>query len=446
MISYQSISRFLQHPAVIIGSVFLGLALGFYDDAIGAIMEPVGIAFMSLLEMSLIPIIVCAIVLSISSLFSVKNHSRSIGAITGIMAASMVIVSALSVVYTMIANPADDFLHSSSIRVKEISTISSFVDRKVEEPVVKEELQGITEFIQDSIPRNIFKAFSETKMLQIIIFSIIFGVAVAFMKSSQSTKVRNFFNTTLDIFRSIITSITVWLPVGIVALMAGSASKIGLEMLIQMGGFILKAYILFIILFFISTFIISQRTKLGFFEIIRAMKAPLMISFGTRSAILPIPSILDAFENKLKLDQTIPKLLIPLGSVLGRFGNIAYFAFLALFVAGIYQTEITVPIFFIITLLTVMGGLSTAGATGVLTLLSLTIVMDPLHLPIGAIMPLLIAVDAIVDPMRTLTSVYTNCAAVALVSPLASEKKEPKKIKSNAPKRKIVNKGDSQNV
>lgn len=416
MMSYKTIASFLQKPIVIIGSVILGLGLGFYNKSIGTTLEPVGVAFMALLEMSLIPIIVCAIVLSISSLFSVKTHTKSVGYIIGVLFGFMLAVSAISTLYSLAANPAEDFLNSTSLKVKEISTISSFVDRNIGEPVVKEELKGLSEFVKDSVPRNIFKAFSESQMLQIILFSIIFGVAVAFSQPDYAPRVKNFFETTLELFRSIITTITVFLPIGIVALMAGSASNIGTDMLVQMGGFIIKVYSLFIFLFLLSTLIISKKTGLGFIKVIKAMKDPLVISFGTRSAILPIPSILDAFENKLKLEQSIPKLLVPLGAVLGRFGNIAYFAFLAIFIACIYQQEITPSVFMIITFLTILGGLSTAGATGVLTLVSLTIVMDPLQLPIGAIIPLLIAVDAIVDPMRTLTSVYTNCAAVALVS------------------------------
>ena len=275
-------------------------------------------------------------------------------------------------------------------------------------------------------------------MLQIIIFSIIFGIAVAFTPKTHTKKIRNFFDTTLLIFSSIITSITVWLPIGIIALMASSASSIGFSMLVQMAGFILKAYALFFVIFIISTFIMASKTKKSFFYIIKAFKDPLVIAFGTRSAILPIPSILDAFENKLNLDQTTPKLLVPLGSVLGRFGNIAYFAFLSVFIAGIYQTDITLSIFLVISILTILGGLSTAGATGVLTLISLTIVTDPLHLPIGAILPLLIAVDAIIDPARTLVSVYTNCAAVTLVSQ-KDNAKESTTVKN--PKKKTVKSG-----
>ena len=74
-------------------------------------------------------------------------------------------------------------------------------------------------------------------------------------------------------------------------------------------------------------------------------------------------------------------------------------------------------------ILSILGGLSTAGATGILTLTSLAIVLNPIHLPIGAILPLLIAIDTIIDPMRTLVSVYVNCAAITLVSPPAKNKK-----------------------
>ena len=326
--NYNRIVTFLQNPFVIIGSAILGLLVGFYDEELSRAMEPFGNAFMSLLEMSLIPIIICAIVLSISSLITSKNNGITIPYIVSILTVVMLATAVISTLFAIITDPAQDFLNSSSLKIKEISSVSAFTDRNTTEPIVKQQLQGFPEFIEESIPRNIFKAFSDTRMLQVIIFSIIFGIAVAFVQKSQLGKVQNFFETTLKIFKSIINAVTVWLPIGIFTLMAGSASKIGLDMMVQMASFIMKVYLMFLIIFAISTYLIAKKTGQGFFQVIRNLKDPILIAFGTRSAILPIPSILEAFENKFKFKTTVPELLVPLGAVLGRFGNISYFAFL----------------------------------------------------------------------------------------------------------------------
>lgn len=254
-------------------------------------------------------------------------------------------------------------------------------------------------------------------MLQIIFFSIILGIATAFIPSQERSRIQCFLGTTLALFQKIIATFTPWLPLAIICLMAGSISKIGIEMLLQMGGFILKVHAIFIVIFCASAILIAQKSGHSLHKVITLFKDPIVMAFGTRSSILPIPSILKIFEESFAIDKSLPKLLVPLGAVLGRFGNISYLATLAVFIAGIYQVEFTPTVLLTISVLSVLGGLSTAGATGLLSLGALAIILDPLHLPIGAILPLLIAIDAIIEPMRTLTTVFTNCAAVTFASP-----------------------------
>lgn len=423
---YPTLVRFFQNPFVILSSVLLGLAIGFYDPIMGRALEPYGNAFMALLEMSLIPIVVCAVAISISNLLSIKNNRINSGKIIAIIFSLTVIISLFSALFSYVLDPAAGLLNTDNVKIKEISTSASFVNRTLNASVVISTQEGIAKFLMNSVPKNIFNSLASSNMLQIIIFSIIFGIAVSYLVKSERLKVHSFCNTTLTIFQKIITSITIWLPIAIVCLMAGGASSIGLDVMLQMSGFVFKIYVVFFIIFFLSTWVIKSRAKCTFMEVIHYLKDPIVIAFGTRSAILPIPSILEAFQHKFNFNQSLSKLLIPLGAVLGRFGNISYFAFLAIFIAGIYQTELTFNVFMVIVFLSILAGLVTAGATGILTLSALSIVLDPLQLPLGAILPILIAVDAIVDPMRTLTSVYTNCAVVAFISPQEIKGKQKK--------------------
>ncbi len=422
---YTFLTNILQNPFFILFTVLLGLGIGFYSPETGKILEPYGLIFMSLLEMSLVPIVICAIALSISNLLSLKSIPISSTRIVATLLALALGISFLSSLLAYFLDPAAGFLSSENLKIKEISTASAFVDRGLDISIIKTEKGGLTHFLENSIPQNIFKALASSSMLKIIVFSLIFGIAVAYSATKERMKIQAFFSTTLSVFQKIISNITVWLPIAIIALMAGGSSSIGFEMMIQMGSFILKVYGIFFLIFIISTLIIQKRSGLDFFAVIKELKDPIVISFGTRSAILPIPSILQAFDQKLKFDKSLVKLLVPLGSVLGRFGNIAYFAILAIFIANIYQTDVTPSVVIIVSVLSVLGGLSTAGATGILTLTSLTIILNPLHLPLGAVLPLLIAIDTIIDPMRTLVSVYTNCAAISLVAPKVKEYDKP---------------------
>jgi Na+/H+-dicarboxylate symporter len=95
---------------------------------------------------------------------------------------------------------------------------------------------------------------------------------------------------------------------------------------------------------------------------------------------------------------------------------VIYFALATLFVAQLYNKEIGVADWVIVVIGSILAGMSTSGATGVLTLTMLDIVLNPLKLPLEAVLVLLIAIDPILDPLRTLGIVHSGMAATALVA------------------------------
>jgi hypothetical protein len=101
---------------------------------------------------------------------------------------------------------------------------------------------------------------------------------------------------------------------------------------------------------------------------------------------------------------------------LGRFGNIFYFALGVFFVAQIYGTPLG-PVHYIIILVGVIfAGTATSGASGIVTLSMLSIVLEPLSLPMEAVLIIFMAIDPIIDPLRTFLIVYVNMAATALIA------------------------------
>ena len=419
---YNKLKQILQNPLLIIFSMVLGVMFGFYYPAAAQSLEPYGKIFIALLQMSLAPIIVTALGLSVSKLLNFQHRAQYLTRTILIMLGLMFATSALSAIIAKVLQPGADIASTTNPALREISISASIIVKSILQPIEESLKQGFAEALLSSMPENIFNSLAQNQTFQILIFSIILGIAVAYLNTQQRQSTESFFSTTLNIFQRIILSITLFLPIAVFCLMAGGTSVVGIETLTQMGTFVLKAYICFFILFILATVIISLRTKTNFIMTLSHLRTPIFIAFGTRSAVAAIPSIIDSFENKFGIDESLTKLLVPLGAVIGRFGNAIYFAFTAIFVAGIYRADITFSYFVIIVTLSVVGAFATTGATGILTLTMLAIVLDPLNLPIGALMPLLIAVDSIIDPMRTLMMVYINCAAVILIAPKPNTK------------------------
>ena len=142
-----------------------------------------------------------------------------------------------------------------------------------------------------------------------------------------------------------------------------------------------------------------------------------MISFATRSSFAALPASISAMQDDLCFKRESVSLMLPLGITIGRYGNIVYFALASLFVIQLYNQPLSAATLTIVAIGSVFAGMATAGSSGILTLAMIGIVLGPLGLPVEAVLIVMMAVDAVIDPMRTFLIVYVNIAATALIVP-----------------------------
>ncbi len=180
--------------------------------------------------------------------------------------------------------------------------------------------------------------------------------------------------------------------------------------------FVLVAILTFVIIYILSTLVIWRQTHLSPFAVFSQLKEPAFLALATSSSLACIPSAISALTDGLGFDRQTTQLVTPLSITLCRFGSVIYFALAALFVAQLYNKDLSGEQLAIVTVLSILAGMATSGATGVLTLTMLDIVLNPLRLPLEAVLVLFIAIDPILDPFRTLGIVHTGIAATALVA------------------------------
>jgi Na+/H+-dicarboxylate symporter len=145
------------------------------------------------------------------------------------------------------------------------------------------------------------------------------------------------------------------------------------------------------------------------------LEKPILIALTTQTSLACIPSGLSAMTEGFSLDKRVAGLLVPLGFTLFRFGNILYFAIAGLFVAQLYYVQISLESLIIIFISSIFAGIATAGTSGILTLTMLSIVIEPIGLPLDAVLVLFIVIDPIIDPFRTLCTVHTNLVNTFMV-------------------------------
>ncbi len=126
--------------------------------------------------------------------------------------------------------------------------------------------------------------------------------------------------------------------------------------------------LIFFIIYIVSTVVVWQRAGCSFWKVLISLKEPTILALATRSSFTCLPSSISALTESLKFDRQTVNLVIPLAITVCRFSPVAYLTTTSVFVVKLYNNQLNFSSFFIIIIASILAGMATAGATGVLTL------------------------------------------------------------------------------
>jgi proton glutamate symport protein len=415
-------SAMLKHPLTILLSIIVGAAIGVFAKDVAKVLAPIGDLYLFFIQMSVYPILMSAIASGLARLIQTRNVSGSLQRMTVVFVACMLVASAFGMLTGFFGKPGRDLdeqsrhvlgqiINQSDQNILEISLTDPSGD-----PIAHQ--VDIWNFLRMLVPPNIFKALYQGIALQIVFFSIIFGIALGSIKSEKSHFVINFMLSILEAFQRLIAWSLYGLPFALVCLIATQIASVGVEIFSAMFKFTVLFWVTGGLLFIASTLIIWLRTGIrNPLRVLRSLFDPIMISFATRSSFAALPASISALQDELHFERESVSLLLPLGVTIGRYGNIVYFALASLFVIQLYNQPLSAASLAIVIIGSVFAGIATAGSSGILTLSMISIVLAPLGLPVETVLIVMIAVDTVIDPMRTFLIVYMNLAATALIVP-----------------------------
>jgi proton glutamate symport protein len=261
----------------------------------------------------------------------------------------------------------------------------------------------------------VFEALTKGMNIKILFFSILFGIAVGCLEKELSKPFFQIVEVTYLAVSKIVKALMYFLPFGTAGLLAAQVASVGMDALMAMTSFIVVMISSYLLLFMIGNITIAYSSGKGVWESILIMEKPILIALTTQTSIACIPSGLVAMAKGFSLDKQVSGLLIPLGFTAFRFGNVLYFAIAGIFIAQLYHIALSLDSLVIMLVGSIFAGIATAGTSGILTLTMLSIVVEPLGLPLDAVLVLFIVVDPILDPFRTLCTVHTNLVNTFIV-------------------------------
>jgi proton glutamate symport protein len=418
-------SALLKHPLTIVSAVAIGVVIGLCNGAVSALIAFPGQLYLYYLQMTVIPIIITAIASSMGKLMRNKGSSGLIRRLIAVLLVCMVAVAITGIALGIIGRPGAGLdedtrnLLSKMISSSNADGVSGALEVSLSGgpgEAVDAAKPSLGAFFRELIPSNIFRALTSGSTMAIVFFSIIFGVAIGFLKEESASMLLGFLTAIFEAFQKLISWSLYLLPFGLICLMAGQIARVGPQIFMAMSKFIILYGVGTILIFLIVTVVIWIRSGIANpLKVLSMVFQPVLLAFATQNSMATLPSAITCLK-KLKFESTTVNLTLPLGMTLGRFGNIFYFGLAVFFVVQIYGMPLGFIHYAIILLGVIFAGTATAGASGIVTLSVISIVLNPLSLPVEAILVIFMAIDPIIDPFRTLLIVYVNMAATTLIA------------------------------
>jgi proton glutamate symport protein len=404
--------QWLKSPIVILLSLVLAIIAGTFYPSFSKTLAPIGDTYLKLLQMTIIPILMTALIASVGKLCASESARESIFKIVTTSLIFLFVVSGITLVISLVVGPGRYLSQEAKIMLGK--TLSAADQSGVS---VASANRGAVEFIQSMIPSNIFHDLGQGSNLSILFFSLILGVATGLMGGKGAESILVISDGLFKAFFKIISWIMYLLPFGLFAMLANQLAQTGTETLFAMLRFVLIIWGTCLLLIVVNTAVMSLTLRRSPLVILSVMKESMLIAFGTASSFAAMPSTILGLTGKtLQMPSSVINLVIPLGVVLNRFSMVMIYVAASVFAAELYGVPLHAPQILMVLSLSILAAVAGAGAPGVVSLTMVSIVLLPLGLPAQAITVLLIAVLPIIDPITTLTGLYTNSTLSTLIA------------------------------
>lgn len=272
---------------------------------------------------------------------------------------------------------------------------------------------NLKDFITHVFPKNIFEAMAANEILQILVFSVFFGLALGHLHNQTARSLVNTMEEVVHVMLKVTDYVMRFAPVGVFGAVAGAITTQGLGMLLVFGKLLVSFYAALAALW--CVLIAAGYLVLGkeIFRLLKLVRGPMLVGFSTASSESVYPKLMEQLE-KFGIKNRVTSFVLPLGYSFNLDGSMIYTTFAALFVAQAYDIPLTLGAQ--ITMLLVLM-VSSKGIAGVprASLVVVAAVLPMFGLPEAGLL-LVLGIDHFLDMGRTVTNVLGNAIATAVVA------------------------------
>lgn len=397
-ISVTPVKKKKNTPIYILVALLGGIVFGYFFPSAAVSLKPLGDAFIKMIKMIIVPLVFATLVIGIAGTGDFKKMGRLGGKamIWFTFASSIALV--LGLVLANIIEPG------SGVSVMKVAAPAGAGT------VAK--LRSNTELLLSVIPTNIFEALSTANLLQVVFFSCFFGVALASLKE-RGKPVVDFMSSVAETMFVVTGYVMKFTPLGVFAFMAWTVGTYGLTLIVPLAKLIGTLYLGLVIFIVMVMWTACRVMKVSFFQLIRAIKQPLILAFTTCSSEAALPLMLENLQ-KFGVPKHVVSFVLPTGYSFNLDGSILYKCMALVFIAQMYNIPLSysTQLMMLVTMMIVQKG--SAGVPGA-AFMGLSFGVVAFNLPMEGLF-MIMGVDRILDMGRTSTNVIGNAVASLVVA------------------------------
>ncbi len=281
---------------------------------------------------------------------------------------------------------------------------------------------GLVDTLVGLIPTNPISAAAEGNVLQIIVFALLFGLAIN-LAGDLGKPIRVFFDALSEVIYKLTAIIISFAPYGVFALMIWVAGTYGLDLLLPLGSVILAVYVGCVIhAVVVYGGLIKAVGRLNPIRFFQGIVEPQMVAFTSTSSSGTLPVTMTAVQQNLGASRGVSSFVLPLGATINMDGTALYQGVCALFVAQAYGVDLSAGQYVTIILTATLASIGTAGVPGA-GLIMLSLVLTSVGLPLEGV-AIIAGIDRILDMARTALNVTGDGAVTVLVAKTEGELNE----------------------
>ncbi|PDT32335.1 C4-dicarboxylate transporter DctA [Rhizobium sp. L9] len=387
----------------VLAAIAAGILLGHFYPELGTQLKPLGDAFIKLVKMIIAPVIFLTVATGIAGMSDLKKVGRVAGkAMLYFLTFSTLALVIGMVVANVIQPGAGMNIDPASLDPKAVATFAE-----------KAHEQSIVGFLTNIIPTTIVGAFADGDILQVLFFSVLFGIALA-MVGEKGEQVVTFLNAlTAPVFK-LVAILMKAAPIGAFGAMAFTIGKYGIGSIANLAMLIGTFYITSLLFVLVVLGAVARYNGFSILTLLRYIKEELLLVLGTSSSEAALPGLMNKME-KAGCKRSVVGLVIPTGYSFNLDGTNIYMTLAALFIAQATGIQLSWGDQILLLLVAMLSSKGAAGITGAgFITLAATLSVVP-SVPVAG-MALILGIDRFMSECRALTNLVGNAVATIVVA------------------------------